>query len=343
MFDFDDLEEVEGQDAAPPAPTTPEVVAPLLDEQLLKRIQDSAKACEERNDLQTWCMRYKPLGFPLAKGMCKLRVFCFHNAGSTESIYTGVSMSPFLNWVKETKAVEIVAMSYPGRDKLRAVKAHESIAALVEELLPVIYGLITEGVPFVFWGHSVGTWVAFETLMLMRKIGLPMPKAAFLNGFPGPQMPEAARPWNVNRCLNDAQMKQEVINWDRGHFEGRGAVVFEGEEWLKTWLPLMRSDFRLFDEYVFTHVGAAKFDFPIHSFHFEQEHFCKAELIRLWGEWTSATFNFQSLSGMGHLTCVYIPDSKKRYFEKVTEQLKLYYGLSADASRGTGGAGGYAA
>lgn len=42
-------------------------------------------------------------------------------------------------------------------------------------------------------------------------------------------------------------------------------------------MPLMRADFCLFDEYKFKHAGAPKFDFPIHSWHFELEHYNTAD------------------------------------------------------------------
>merc|ERR1719240_2208151 len=73
----------------------------------------------------------------------------------------------------------------------------------------------TDGVPYIVWGHSVGTWVGFEFLMLARKIGLPMPKAAFFMTFPAPHMPESKRPWQQSAKLTSDQMKEEVMAWDK--------------------------------------------------------------------------------------------------------------------------------
>merc|ERR1712012_256981 len=107
----------------------------------------------------------------------------------------------------------------------------------------IVYDKLTDGVPYMVWGHSVGTWVSFEFLILARKIGLPMPKAYFSNAFPAPHMPVAMRPWHKSRTLNDAQMKEELISWDKDHFGGAGKVIFDGTQWQDTWLPLMRADF----------------------------------------------------------------------------------------------------
>merc|ERR1712190_1323 len=117
------------------------------------------------------------------------------------------------------------------------------------------------------WGHSVGTWVCFELLILARKIGLPMPRAAFLNAFPAPHMPEKMRPWHASGPMSSEQLKEELTNWDRTHFSGDGSVVFREDLWEPTYEGIMRADFRLFDEYKFKHDGAPKFNFPLHAWH----------------------------------------------------------------------------
>jgi len=266
-------------------------------------------------------MKYKTLGFPLDSP--KLRIFCFHNAGSAETCYTGPG-TPFINWIKESKEVEVVAFDYPGRQKLLKATKHTTTATLSPELLAVAYEKISDGVPYIIWGHSVGTWVAFEFLIAARKVGLPMPTAAFLNAFPAPHMPSSERKWHKSARMNDAQLKEELLNWDKGHFEGPGKVAFDEPNWTETFAPQMRADFRLFDEYKFKHSGVPKFDFPIHAYHMELEHYNKPEMIEMWKDWTSKDFDHQILKDTGHLTCFYNPKLKKAYFTAVTDKMKEY-------------------
>mmetsp|Transcript_92368 Transcript_92368/g.287562 ORF Transcript_92368/g.287562 Transcript_92368/m.287562 type:complete len:389 (-) Transcript_92368:120-1286(-) len=296
-----------------------------VDEALKAKIEKDAEAAKKDGQLLLYAPKYKVFGYPLAEP--KLRIFCFHNAGSTESNYTNPPKSPFAEWAKETKAVEIVALDYPGRDKLLKAKKHTSTATLAPELVSVVYEKLNDGVPYVVWAHSVGTWVAFEFLMTCRKIGLPMPIAGFFNAFPAPHMPVAMRPWRKNKRLNDEQMKEELLNWDKGHFTGAGKVVFDMPAWKDTWEPMMRADFQLFDEYKFTHTGEPKFEFPIHAWHFDGEYFNKAEMIEMWKDWTSGSFSFEIMKDMGHLTCFYNPANKKKYFEKVVGHMKEYASL----------------
>merc|ERR1719210_630458 len=178
-----------------------------VDEGLKGEIEAKGKAMADKFLL--YVMKYKVLGFPLASKPT-MRIFCFHNAGSAESQYTGAG-TPLTSWIKETKDVELLAFDYPGRDKLNKAEKHVTTDTLSPELLGLVYDKIADGVPYIVWGHSVGTWVAFEFLMLARKIGLPMPKAAFLNGFVAPHLPVEQRPWHRNRKLTDAQPKASFL------------------------------------------------------------------------------------------------------------------------------------
>lgn len=292
-----------------------------IDADLRKKVEADAQVANEKNLFPLHLMKYKVQGFPLPQP--KFRVLCFHNAGSTESNYTGPG-TPFITWIKETKAVELLAFDYPGRNKLLKEPKHTCAQTLASLLVAVAFEKLTDGVPYVVWAHSMGTWVAFEFLMLCRKAGLPLPKAAFLMAFPGPQLPVESRPWRQNKGLADKEMRQEVLDWDRDHFTGAGKIVFDSPGWEEQWEPLMRADFQVFDEYDFQHAGAAKFDFPIHAWHFSEEHYNKPEMIQLWGEWTSSTFDCRTMQNMGHLTCFYKPDLKKRYFQEVTDLLRGY-------------------
>merc|ERR1711870_128233 len=105
---------------------------------------------------------------------------------------------------------------------------------------------------------------------------------------------------------------------------GAGKVVFDEPQWMPIYEGQMGADFRLFDEYKFKHTGVPKFEFPIHAWFCADEHYNKAEMIQLWKDWTSGEFDYDVMEGMGHLTCFYKPDNKKKYFTKVVDNLKKY-------------------
>mmetsp|Transcript_136023 Transcript_136023/g.302938 ORF Transcript_136023/g.302938 Transcript_136023/m.302938 type:complete len:468 (+) Transcript_136023:91-1494(+) len=293
------------------------------DKQLKARVEVEARDKRKKGQFLEYCLRYKILGYPLPE--VRFRVFCLHSEGGTESSYT-LGSTPFLTWAKQAKCVEICAMDFPGRNKLLKSTRHTSADTLAVDFLAAAYDKVADGVPYVVWGHGVGAWVAFELMILARKVGLPLPKAAFLMAFPAPQLPETEHPWRKSKQLDDAQLREELLNWDRGHYAGSGREVL-GLNWQSNWEPVIRADFRLFDEYVFQHAGASKFDFPIHAWHFDGEHYITSNMVKSWRTWTSGNFDYSEMEGMGHLTCFYEPELKQRYFQKVTELLKGYAAL----------------
>lgn len=283
-------------------------------------IADAQEKCAE---FRKYVPKYHVFKFPLAQP--QYRIFCFPPAGGAESVYTA-KKTPFMNWVLETNSVEVVALQYPGRENMLKDGLHTSLATLSSLILAVIYDKIADGVPYFVWGHSVGTWLCFEVLMLARKVGLPMPKAAVLNAFPAPHIPEEKRPWQKSENLEDEEFKEELRLWDDAHFNGpSGVTLFRADNW-PIYGPIMRADFHLFDEYEFTHYGAPKFDFPLHCWHMDDEHFNSADMIKSWRHWTSNKFEFCKLP-MGHLSCLYKEEFKNEYLAKVTEVFKDYCNL----------------
>jgi surfactin synthase thioesterase subunit len=295
-----------------------------VDEALKKRVEEKHAELKKKDMLNLSAFKYKGMGGPLPEP--KFRLICFHLAGGAESIYTTPLNMDLIKWVKGSKAVEMIALDYPGRDKLKEEPKITNTQEMAEWCLALTYDKMD--LPYVVWGHSVGTWVCFEFLMLARQIGLRMPEAAFLNGFCGPHMPVAQRPWRRSKNLDTKGVREELMNWDATHFTGAGKVVFDEPEWTKTWEPMMRADFQLYDEYEFKHAGAPKFEFPIHAWHCENSKVEKAEMGQLWKDWTTGEFDFQVLKEMGHLTAFYNVEYKKVYFEKVLTLLKKYSGIA---------------
>merc|ERR1719414_446881 len=133
-------------------------------------------------------------------------------------------------------------------------------------------------------------------------------------------MPVKMRKWHKSAKMDDKGVKEELFNWDQAHFTGPGKAALEDGYWKgPTGGELMRADFRLYEEYKFKHAGAPKFDFPIHAFHMENEHYNTQDMIEMWGAWTTKKFDHKVLKGMGHLNCVYNPEKQKQYYAEVVE------------------------
>ena len=109
---------------------------------------------------------------------------------------------------------------------------------------------LSSGVPYVIVAHSVGTWIAYELIRLLKQHSLPMPAHAFLSCFPAPDIPVAERPWTANggSTLGDAAFQAECRGWDVNE------LLFSEKMW-GLYGGLLRADFGLFDTYSFEGSG----------------------------------------------------------------------------------------
>ena len=143
---------------------------------------------------------------------------CFHNAGSSESVYTGKGMrakedNPFVVHCA-TNGGELMACELPGREGRRNEPRSRTLKPYCEALLPILGPLLQEDVPYVVVGHSMGTWMSYEFCRLVCEKGFPLPKMLCISGFPSPSWPEAKRPWSKNAPMADPAFQDEARGWN---------------------------------------------------------------------------------------------------------------------------------
>lgn len=74
---------------------------------------------------------------------------------------------------------------------------------LVSEIVDAMTPLISNGEkPYAFFGHSLGTVIAYETALEIRRRGLPLPLQMFLAGRGAPGSPDpVAEPLDCDVCI----------------------------------------------------------------------------------------------------------------------------------------------
>lgn len=261
-------------------------------------------------------------GLDRSKTKCdipKMRVVCFTNAGNEENVFTmeGIGarrVSTLLDFCRSNQ-VEMLAVQLPGRSARKEEPffktAQEAAAATLKMIAPFIIDT-----PFCVIGHSLGTWLSFELLSLMREEGLPMPAQVFLSAFASPSLPEAERPWKVNRGMPDAGFMEECVGWDVND------VVFKEPMWSQ-YSPMMRADFSLFDEYEYRRAGDAPFDFPITTFFARDDKKIKELMVQGWKHFTTQAFECIQIDGH-HLYVMGIneqKDAKIAWYTHITERM----------------------
>src|SRR5215475_13946246 len=106
-----------------------------------------------------------------------MRLFCFHYAGGSAQI--------FHSWPRRLPpSVEMGAIQLPGRGHRLSEPHIKRMAPLsriiAQELLPYL------GKPFVFFGHSLGALLCFETARSLRRENRPQPVHLFVSATEAP-------------------------------------------------------------------------------------------------------------------------------------------------------------
>ncbi|BDU00181.1 thioesterase domain-containing protein [Nocardia sputorum] len=169
-------------------------------------------------------------------GAPALRLFCWPFAGGKAAAYTPWRRS-LPDWV------ELCVIELPARQRHLAQTPIRRFADLVDVALAQVLPL-TE-LPFAFFGHSLGALTAYE---VARRLPAGVaPRALFLGGAVAPHLP---RPGRLSQ-LPDHEFAAAV-----GHYGGIPPEVRETPEVMALFLPALRSDFEIFDDYRFAPAAA---------------------------------------------------------------------------------------
>ncbi|MFJ8945129.1 thioesterase II family protein [Streptomyces sp. NPDC102395] len=227
----------------------------------------------------------------------RVRLVCFPHAGGAASSYRewGGLLPP---------DVDLLAVQYPGRqNRLRepCVETMEELADRVAAALAPYLGL-----PVAFFGHSMGSSVAYEVaLRLERRSGLVLERL-FVSGRAAPHRLPAppSGPRDDHELLASVRRLGEP-----------DAGAYDDPELLPLVLPSLRADHRLIGAY--RPERPAPLSTPVTAFGGESDPACPVEELAGWAELTTAGFRQRSFPG-GHF---YLVEHRAELVSLVGEQL----------------------
>jgi len=214
---------------------------------------------------------------------------------------------------------ELLACELPGREQRRSEPRHTELRKYCDDLFPVLAPLLQdESIPWVLIGHSMGTWMSYEWMKMLAERGIPLPKQWIVSGFPAPDIPENERPWNKNKPMADPKFMDECRGWDVNE------IVFQGANW-KTFSPMMRDDFTLFDSFVYTpppaHLPKGEFPVPMFGYRNLNDKRIKKEHLELWKKFTTEKVSFAVKEVDGNHLFFYDVPARAAWMEHIIRNL----------------------
>lgn len=207
---------------------------------------------------------------PQAKPGAPGRLFFFPHAGGGPAAFSA--------WCAALPdSIEGWIVHYPGRGSRFNEPLIEEVLELAEGLARAIEPLLEKS--FSFFGHSLGGLIAFELARLLRRKNL-HPDLLFISACAAPHLPRVHPPIHH---LPAAEFLSELKSMN-----GVPAQLLQNDEAMRLLLPILRADFRAFENYV--HAADEPLSCPIVAFGSLDDPRMSREYIEGWSLHTTAIF-----------------------------------------------------
>lgn len=200
--------------------------------------------------------------------------------------FAGGGAAAFRAWSAGLPAsIELLPVHLPGRERRIADDPDFTIAEVADAIAE------RADRPYGIYGHSMGGRLAFEVIRHLRREGKALPVLLAVGGTRAPDLPPEGALTGVSR-LPDDEMFAALT--DAG---GTPAELLEHRELMTLFAPMIRSDFRRLDDYVY--VDEPPLPVPIMAFHGTADDLVDVAAVTAWQRHTTAGFEVREVPG-GH-------------------------------------------
>jgi medium-chain acyl-[acyl-carrier-protein] hydrolase len=228
---------------------------------------------------------------------------CFH--------YAGGSAQSFFSWRPACSGrCELVAAELPGRGRRQGAPFVTSLVEAAEQL--ALAHLPLPQRQTVFYGHSLGALLAFETARILQRRGFGGPSCLIVSSraAPGSSHMRVGLP-----NLSDADLRHYL-----GEIEGTPKVLLENAALMDFAIPPLRSDLGLIYNYAFQ--PGPILDIPIEAIGALDDKWAPLEGLLGWRSLTSAAFRLRMIAG-GHFAATSSPELILETMDAYRETLPL--------------------
>lgn len=229
-------------------------------------------------------------------------LYCIPYAG-------GSAGAIYAKWKKKLQPyINVVPLELPGRGNRMSEPLCYNMDKIVVDVLERMSSIKER--PYAIYAHSMGTVLVYELMKLIKEKGYPQPERIFLSG----RKPPHLKYENENRhLLSDRGLIQEL-----GVIGGEDLELYKSDFFIETFLPIIRNDFRVIEEYVFDY-SISQFDCELVYLFSDQDVFVNSKDIAEWKEYTTQNLDIHHFKG-GHL---FINDYWQEICELINTKLAL--------------------
>lgn len=218
---------------------------------------------------------------PRPNPRARTRLFCFHPAGNGASMFV-----PWATLLPEE--VELNIIQLPGRENRLRETPINRIESVINELDEVAFPLLDR--PFAIFGVSMGALIGFEFARRLRQTYNIEPTHIYAASRRAPQTPD--------RFTLISQLPNRVfLDTIQSRYHCIPEVIWKDEELMRLFLPLLRADFALLENY--TYQAEPPFTCPLTALYGNEDETTNSEDISGWRLHTKADYTQQMFDG-GH-------------------------------------------
>ncbi|MEV6951750.1 thioesterase domain-containing protein [Streptomyces sp. NPDC051183] len=238
----------------------------------------------DSQDGARWFRRHSRAAAP------RIRLVCFPHAGGAASLYR--------DWPDRLPAgIEVLAARYPGRQDRFHEPCVETMAELADRITAALRPYL--GAPLAFFGHSLGSDVAYEVARRLEARHGISPERIFVSGAAAAHVSD---PVDLG-AYTDAQLVSEM---DR--LASPGADIMADPELAALLLPSLRADYRLSAGYRPSLEELGTVRAPLTAFIGDSDPLLPPQDALSWGELTTGGFTHRVFPG-GHF---YLEQAEQR-------------------------------
>ena len=215
--------------------------------------------------------------------MSKIDLFCIPYAGG--SAYTIYS-----KWHKKLNSkIRVQPLELAGHGSRMSEPFYDDVQNAVDDLMEKIKNHIRNR-PYAIYGHSMGTLLAYELTVAVKVAGLPQPRALFLSGR---QPPHHDYEGKKMYKMSDEEFLKNIKD-----IGGTPPLLFESSELVKVFLPILRNDYRLIEQYSLPqHIIKIDSDF-VFFYSYNDNHVTESGILE-WKRYSNKSFEHYNFTG-GH-------------------------------------------